>query len=143
MATMREMVTTRVNRLESFHQRSKRARFGWLIAPTTQVIGWLVLIVGIITIPLPGQGWLTTFLGVGILSLEANWARRLLSFGVRSYDTFFDWYHRQSRAVRWSLIAAMLVVIWLVFMALIWLFWAFGALDFLNTFMTGLGLSRF
>ena len=37
----------------------------------------VVLLVGIVTIPLPGPGWATVFLGLGMLALEFTWAERL------------------------------------------------------------------
>lgn len=39
--------------------------------------GVVVLLVGIVTIPLPGPGWATVFLGLGMLALEFTWAERL------------------------------------------------------------------
>lgn len=142
---MRQMVSERIERFEyRWEERKKTTRFGFLIRPATIVVGLIVLVVGIITIPLPGQGWLTTFLGIGILSLEVSWAKDLLRWGVRVYDDFFAWYHRQSRAMRWSLIVLMLLVIWLTFMVLGWIFWGLGGLEWLD-FLYGdwLGLERF
>ena len=75
------MVYRRVDRLAQTHVKAKGGRYGYLVRPLTLVLGWSVLILGLITIPLPGQGWLTTFLGVGILSFEQRWARRLLRAG--------------------------------------------------------------
>lgn len=93
--------------------------------------------------PVAGQGWLTTFLGVGILSLEAVWARNLLTWGVRVYDDFFAWYRRQPRALRWSLIAVLLVAVWITFMALAWAGWALGGLNVLTPVFHGwLGWDR-
>ena len=42
------------------------------------VIGFLVLIIGIILIPLPGPGILISIAGLFILSLEFTWAERHL-----------------------------------------------------------------
>src|SRR6478735_4570468 len=38
------------------------------------VIGTAVLVVGIVTIPYPGPGWLIVFAGLGILGSEFAWA---------------------------------------------------------------------
>lgn len=123
---MRESVNRRVEQLEQFHQRNKQKRFGFLVRPLTLLLGWTVLIIGLVTIPLPGQGWLTTFVGVGILSLELNWAHRVLAWGVMQYDKFFDWFARQSTGVRAALIAALILVIWVVFAVGIYLSWRAG-----------------
>lgn len=139
---MREMVSERVERLSTTHARSKEGRYGYLVRPLTLVLGWTVLIVGIVTIPLPGQGWLTTFLGVGILSLEHRWARNLLARGVHLYDRFFAWYHRQSMVVRLSLISGLILVIWVIFAGIVWTAWQAGALEFLDPYAAEIGLSR-
>lgn len=43
------------------------------------VIGFTLLGVGIVMIVTPGPGWLTIFLGLGLLAAEFVWARRLLN----------------------------------------------------------------
>lgn len=142
MTTMREMVSVRVDRLQTSHRRSKEAKYGFLVAPLTLLLGWTVLVVGVITIPLPGQGWLTTFLGVGILSLEQNWARRLLGWGVKLYDRFFAWYHRQSLTARIAMIIGLILVIWVVFAGIAVGWWHAGGLDVLTPLALELGMSR-
>lgn len=44
------------------------------------ILGFLVVIVGIIALPLPGPGWLIIVAGLGILSLDFVWAARLIKF---------------------------------------------------------------
>lgn len=41
------------------------------------IAGGLVLLLGIVTIPLPGPGWATVFVGLGMLAVEFAWAERL------------------------------------------------------------------
>lgn len=43
-----------------------------------QIAGWIVLIVGIAAIPLPGPGWMLLYAGVKILSTQYEWADRWL-----------------------------------------------------------------
>ena len=43
------------------------------------IAGFLVVLLGLIMIPLPGPGWLIVFLGLGILAREYVWAERLLN----------------------------------------------------------------
>lgn len=141
---MREMVQDRVTRFETSYGRVKSGRYGWIVRPGILALGTVVLIIGIITIPLPGQGWLTTFLGVGILSLEAKWAQSILTWGVGAYDSFFSWYHRQARWLKWTLIVLAAVIIFATFALVAWLMWFFGGLDFLNpVFLEYLGWERF
>src|SRR6476660_3946592 len=64
------------------------------------VVGGLVLLFGIITIPYPGPGWLIVFAGLGILASEFAWAHRLLRFARERYDRFMAWFVRQSIVVK-------------------------------------------
>jgi uncharacterized protein (TIGR02611 family) len=41
------------------------------------IVGWLVVIVGLLLVPLPGPGWAIVFVGLSILSTEFAWAERL------------------------------------------------------------------
>jgi uncharacterized protein (TIGR02611 family) len=43
-----------------------------------QAAGWVVLVVGIAAIPLPGPGWMLLYAGVKILSTQYEWADRWL-----------------------------------------------------------------
>lgn len=136
------MVAERIDRIEDRHVRAKEGRYGFMVRPLTLTLGWTVLIIGLITIPLPGQGWLTTFIGVGILSLEQRWAKNLLVKGVHFYDRFFDWFHRQRQSVRVTLVILLIVVIWVVFISIGYGMWRAGTLDFLTPYATRLGLVR-
>jgi uncharacterized protein (TIGR02611 family) len=42
------------------------------------VVGFTLLIVGVLLLVLPGPGWVTIFLGLALLAAEFAWARRLL-----------------------------------------------------------------
>ena len=45
------------------------------------IIGFIVVIVGIIMMPLPGPGTLIVLVGLTLLSLEFEWARQLVKEG--------------------------------------------------------------
>lgn len=66
----------------------------------TAVLGGLVLLFGIVTIPYPGPGWLIVFAGLGILSTEFEWAKNLLLYAREKYDRWQDWIGAQSMAVK-------------------------------------------
>lgn len=106
MSSMRDSVADHLERLNRHHENLKHTRYGFIVRPLVLTLGWIVVVVGIITIPFPGPGWLTVFIGIAILSLELHWASNLLAWGVRLYDRFFSWYHVQSTRMRYSLIAA-------------------------------------
>lgn len=42
------------------------------------VAGFTLLAVGVLMLITPGPGWLTIFLGLGLLAAEFMWARRLM-----------------------------------------------------------------
>jgi len=44
------------------------------------ILGFLVVILGIVALPLPGPGWLIILAGLGILSLDFAWAARLIRY---------------------------------------------------------------
>ena len=46
------------------------------------IAGFVVVVVGLILVPLPGPGWLIVFAGLAILATEYVWARRLLDFAM-------------------------------------------------------------
>jgi uncharacterized protein (TIGR02611 family) len=50
----------------------------WL---TTMVVGFLVVLIGLIMLPLPGPGTLIILLGLTILSVELEWARQSVKAG--------------------------------------------------------------
>ena len=42
------------------------------------VVGFTLLLIGIVLLVLPGPGWLTILLGLALLAAEFAWAKRLL-----------------------------------------------------------------
>jgi len=95
-------------------QRAKRV--------AVAIIGGIVLIVGIITIPYPGPGWLTVFAGLAILATEFAWAERLLTRARGHYDKWQDWLKRQNMWVR----GAFFIATGIVVVVTIWLLNGFG-----------------
>jgi uncharacterized protein (TIGR02611 family) len=69
------------------------------------VVGGLVVAVGIVTIPLPGPGWLTVIAGLFVLATEFGWAERLLEFTRRHVTRWTDWLGRQAVVVRLAVAA--------------------------------------
>jgi len=54
------------------------------------IVGFTVVIVGIILLPLPGPGWAIIFGGLAILATEYVWARRLLNFAKEKVGDAVD-----------------------------------------------------
>jgi uncharacterized protein (TIGR02611 family) len=55
------------------------------------VVGSLVVALGLVTIPLPGPGWLTVIAGLVVLATEFYWAERLLHFTRHHVDRWTGW----------------------------------------------------
>jgi uncharacterized protein (TIGR02611 family) len=64
------------------------------------VIGTLVVALGLVTIPLPGPGWLTVIAGLFVLATEFVWAERLLQFTRGHVTRWTDWVGAQPVWVR-------------------------------------------
>ena len=63
-------------------------------------LGGLVVAFGLVTIPLPGPGWLTVIAGLFLLATEFTWAERLLDFTRRHVRAWTEWLGRQRAWVR-------------------------------------------
>ena len=70
------------------------------------VVGGLVVAFGLVTIPLPGPGWLTVIAGLFILATEFLWAERLLEFTKKHVKRWTDWVTAQALWVRLLLAVA-------------------------------------
>jgi len=64
------------------------------------VVGFLVLVAGIIMIPFPGPGWLVVIAGLAILATEFAWAERLLDFTKSKVMAWTRWVMRQRMWLR-------------------------------------------
>jgi hypothetical protein len=48
------------------------------------IAGFVVILIGIVLIPLPGPGWAIVFGGLAILATEYIWAERVLNYAKRT-----------------------------------------------------------
>ena len=64
------------------------------------IVGGLIVALGIVTIPLPGPGWLTVIAGLFVLATEFTWAERLLEFTKKHVKRWTDWVTDQAIWVR-------------------------------------------
>jgi uncharacterized protein (TIGR02611 family) len=70
------------------------------------IVGGLIVAFGLVTIPLPGPGWLTVIAGLFVLATEFLWAERLLEFTRKHVKRWTDWVTAQPVWVRLLLAAA-------------------------------------
>ena len=82
------------------------------------VVGGIVLMAGLITIPYPGPGWLIVFAGLAILATEFDWAQRLLHHARGKYDQWQTWLRGQKLSIRVMFFVltsvVVIVTIWLI-----------------------------
>jgi uncharacterized protein (TIGR02611 family) len=64
------------------------------------IVGGLIVAFGLVTIPLPGPGWLTVIAGLFVLATEFLWAERLLEFTRAHVKRWTDWVGAQPVWVR-------------------------------------------
>ena len=64
------------------------------------IAGGLIVSFGLVTIPLPGPGWLTVIAGLFILASEFTWAERLLEYTKQRVGLWTDWVGVQPLWVR-------------------------------------------
>lgn len=117
------MVDGVMGAVRSARERARGTRRGdlvWRIG--VGIVGFAVLVAGIVMIPYPGPGWVVVFAGLGILASEFVWAKRLLAFARRYYDAFTAWFGRQNFAVKglFGLLTCVVVIVTL------WLLGAIG-----------------
>jgi uncharacterized protein (TIGR02611 family) len=90
--------------------RTKRALIG--------LVGWAVLLLGVVMIPYPGPGWVVVFVGLSILATEFDWAKDAHDFAHGKYDEWQRWIKRQPmyiRAIFWVLTClTVIITVWLV-----------------------------
>ncbi len=62
--------------------------------PSVFIVGWVIVVVGIILIPLPGPGWAIVFLGFAILATEFASAKRTHQWLVAQLNRIINWLRR-------------------------------------------------
>jgi uncharacterized protein (TIGR02611 family) len=55
------------------------------------IAGWLVVVVGLVLVPLPGPGWVIVFVGLSLLATEFAWAARLKTWVQRQLAKWVDY----------------------------------------------------
>lgn len=89
------------------------------------LVGAIVLLVGVITIPYPGPGWLIVFAGLAILARDYPAAQRVLDTARAKYDLWQSWLRRQPGYLK----AAFWVATCFVVVITIWLLNGYGFLN--------------
>ncbi|MFZ2511747.1 MAG: TIGR02611 family protein, partial [Gordonia sp. (in: high G+C Gram-positive bacteria)] len=76
-------------------------------------VGTIMILGGAMMVPLPtpGFGWILIFLGLGVLSTEFVWAKKVAHGLRRALDYFEAWWGRRSLAAKTGLIVAVVVII--------------------------------
>jgi len=82
------------------------------------VVGFIIIVVGLIMVPFPGPGWLVVFLGLAVWATEFEWAQRLLHRARHTLKTWNELLQPQpwwiQGLVLLATIAAVAVIFWLL-----------------------------
>ena len=78
------------------------------------LVGGVIVVVGLVTVPLPGPGWLTVLAGLLVLSSEFASAERMLVFTERHLQRWAHWLGRQPVWVGLALATASAVLAYAV-----------------------------
>jgi uncharacterized protein (TIGR02611 family) len=84
------------------------------------LVGAFVVILGLILVPLPGQGWLVVLLGLVILASEFEFAQRWLHLLKRTLKVWTEWMKVQpwwvNALVALAMFATVVGAFWVIFL---------------------------
>jgi uncharacterized protein (TIGR02611 family) len=88
-------LTKGATRVRAWVRRRPGGATAWRVV--IAVSGLIIIAVGLVLLVLPGPGWVTIFLGLGLWATEFKRARALLNFARRQVQTWTRWIGRQPR----------------------------------------------
>ncbi len=103
-----------MDRMQRRHVHMRAMWYGPFLSPVLLVVGFSLLIFGIIILPTPAPGWLCIFVALGILSLVHPPTRRLNIWLAARLDAFYAWYsarHLFTRAFLFTLLLVFMVTV--------------------------------
>lgn len=89
---------------------------GWLRRTGAEILGWILVPIGIVMMPAPGPGTLVLVAGIALLSRRYVWAQKLLDPLERSAIAAAKFGVATWPRILFSLFG----VIWLVFLGVVW-----------------------
>lgn len=118
---MEERISRLMDRMKVRHERMRRRWYGPVLSPILLVLGFCLLIVGVVILPTPAPGWLLIFVSLGLLSLVHPPMRRLNVRLARLYDDAEEWFRARHWATQMALGAVLTISVAAV-MASVWYF---------------------
>ena len=64
------------------------------------LLGWAIVLLGIILLPYPGPGTLIIFGGLALLARELKWAHDLLQWAKKFFHNWRSWFEKQPFIVK-------------------------------------------
>lgn len=122
---MEERISRLMDRMKVRHEKMRRSWYGPFLSPVLLVLGFFLLIVGIIILPTPAPGWLLIFVSLGLLSLVHPPMRQLNVRLARLYDDSEAWFRARHWTTQVALGAALTISVAAI-MATVWYFMAPG-----------------
>lgn len=127
--TMERRITAMMGRMADRHAAMRATWYGAFLSPVILILGFCLLIVGVVILPTPGPGWLLIFLSLGLLSLVFPPMRRFNIRLARLYDVCEAWFRRRHWTTQVALGVALTVSVAAV-MATAWYYMAPGHLPY-------------
>lgn len=122
---MEERISRLMDRMKSRHESMRRRWYGPFLSPVLLVLGFCLLIVGIVILPTPAPGWLLIFISLGLLSLVHPPMRRFNVRLARLYDASEAWFRDRHWSTQVALGAALTISVAAI-MATVWYLMAPG-----------------
>ncbi|WP_348535827.1 PGPGW domain-containing protein [Kocuria sp. JC486] len=92
-------VRQRIERFQEWSHRGTRWR-RMTVRGSITLIGLLLFVAGVAMLVLPGPGWVFIFLGIGVWSMEFDWAHRLNQWALRHLSLWWARL-RETPVVQW------------------------------------------
>ena len=89
------------------------------------LLGWAVVLLGIILLPYPGPGTLVIFGGLAILAREFHWAHELLEWAKKFFHEWSRWFMKQPLVVK----AFFGILTFLTGFVILWMTGGLGLID--------------
>lgn len=90
----------------------------WFLRTGTEILGWLLVVVGLVLLVLPGPGTLLILAGVALLAPHYAWAHRAMN---HLHDAALEAAHKSvqtKRGIAWAALSACSIIL----AGLVWLF---------------------
>lgn len=92
-------IRRRIERFQAWSHKGTRFRRA-MVRGSIALIGFVLFVAGVAMLVLPGPGWVFIFLGIGVWSMEFDWAHRFNQWALKRLSIWWaKW--RSTRIMQW------------------------------------------